>query len=177
MEIELFLVPALRHVPSKWSVHLILDTDLAWRKWYILVVNSSNHIGSISPESNLRLCSSLVVLSDHHFWFFSGKVPFFGDWKRLSVSIAPQKPLQKHSHPPSQQPLVSAALPTHCVLWDYVQNAVHSAGAYTSHTKSNFHWEACNTTPAEPDKPPILPLFCSQTIISLHNTELGNKEK
>lgn len=51
------------------------------------------------------------------------------------------------------------------VHWDYVQNALRSAEAYTSHHKSDSHWEACNTTPAELDKPSILPfipplLFC-----------------
>lgn len=54
------------------------------------------------------------------------------------------------------------------VHWDYVQNSVCSAGAYTSHHKSDSHWEACNTSPAEPDKPSILP-FISATIILQRN--------
>lgn len=113
------------------------------------------------------------------------------DWERFLAGSAASQPhkARKALVPPSQWPLVSVMLPNRlCALhfvpapsygkvhWDYVQNALHSAGAYTSHHKSDSHWEAFNTTPAEPDKPSIL-LFIQPLLFSCVISHLQKKKK
>lgn len=105
--------------------------------------------------------------------------PLHGIGEDLSLAVLSHGSVTSYTKPnkdPCPPPLSVAACQCHaanrlCALhfvpatsygkvhWDYVQNALRSAGAYTSQHKSDSHWEGCNTTPAEPDKPSILPFI------------------
>ncbi len=137
----------------------------------------------------LKLFSPLITLSQHHLWVFSSFACVISYWEEerssLFTGVEKISPWQRWARaalllhkarqalvPPSQWPLVSVMLPNRlCALhfvpapsygrvrWDYVQNSLRGAGAYTSHHKSDSHWDACNTTPVETDKPSILPFY------------------
>ena len=111
---------------------------------------------------------------------------WIGEFSFLSRAAASNRHKEHVKHPcapPPTPPLSVAACPCHaadrlralhCVpAPSYGESALglhtqcfplRGAGAYTSHHKSDAHWEACNTTPAEPDKPSILPFYSAAII-------------
>jgi len=78
---------------------------------------------------------------------------------RQSLEPLSQRPLVSVTPPTDCVPFTSSQLPVMWRYWDYVENALHGAGAYTPHHMSDSHWDACNTSPALPDKPSILPFI------------------